>query len=153
MRVRMTEEHRTRSIWEVKHLRGGLVDIEFIAQYLQLLHAHHVPVVLSPNTRQALLNLRAAGVLKADVADELIEALDLWQAVQHRLRLNTVDPLGAVDEDDAPKPLRLAVDGVAGLDFERLVNKMHSVAECVQAHFRRIVEEPAEAAREHLAQE
>ena len=153
MRARMADEHRTRSIWEVKHHRGGLVDIEFIAQYLQLLHAHRVAGVLSPNTREALLNLRTAGVLAAGVADELIEALDLWQAVQHRVRLNTVDALGAFGADDAPKPLRLAVDGIAGLDFEKLVNKMHSVARRVHAHFCRIVEEPAEAAGTHLAQE
>ena len=152
MRARMAEEHRAQSIWEVKHVRGGLVDIEFIAQYLQLLQAHRFPSVLSPNTREALARLRVAGVLAADVADELIDALDLWQAVQHRLRLNTVDAQGALDEDDAPKPLRLAVAGIAGLDFERLVRKMHSVADCVHAHFRRIVEEPAEAARRNRAQ-
>ena len=51
------------SIWDTKHVRGGLVDIEFIAQYLQLRHAHAVPEVLSPNTREALSRLRTAGVL------------------------------------------------------------------------------------------
>ena len=153
MRARMAAELRAQSIWETKHVRGGLVDIEFIAQYLQLLHAHRFPSVLSPNTREALAALRAAGVLAAEVADELIDSLELWQTVQHRLRRNSVDVRGAVDGDDAPKPLRLAVAGIAGLDFEGLVRKMHSVAEGVRAHFRRIVEEPAEAARARLAQQ
>ena len=48
-------------------IRGGLVDIEFIAQYLQLLHAHAHPDVLSPNTRDALVRLCEAGVLAAEV--------------------------------------------------------------------------------------
>jgi glutamate-ammonia-ligase adenylyltransferase len=153
MRARMADEHRTQSIWEVKHHRGGLVDIEFIAQYLQLLHANRFPAVLSPNTREALSGLRAAGVLAADIADDLIDALELWQAVQHRVRLNIGEAIRTLDGDGEPKPLRLTVDGIAGLDFDRLVNKMHSTARRVHAHFRRIVEEPAEAARARLAQE
>jgi glutamate-ammonia-ligase adenylyltransferase len=153
MRARMAEEHRAQSIWEVKHVRGGLVDIEFIAQYLQLLHANRFPAVLSPNTREALSGLGAAGVLRADIADELIDALELWQAVQHRVRLNIGEAIRTIDGDGVPKPLRLAVDGIAGLDFDRLVNKMHSTARRVHVHFRRIIEEPAEAVRAHLAQE
>ena len=39
MRARMAEEHRPQSIWDAKHVRGGLVDIEFIVQYLQLRRA------------------------------------------------------------------------------------------------------------------
>ncbi|MDH5411495.1 MAG: bifunctional [glutamine synthetase] adenylyltransferase/[glutamine synthetase]-adenylyl-L-tyrosine phosphorylase, partial [Alphaproteobacteria bacterium] len=38
MRIRMAKQHRGESLWDVKHHRGGLVDIEFMAQYLQLLH-------------------------------------------------------------------------------------------------------------------
>ena len=71
MRARLAEELQTQSIWDAKHVRGGLVDIEFIAQYLQLRHAHAVPEVLSPNTREALSRLRAAGVLAPDAADDL----------------------------------------------------------------------------------
>ncbi len=97
MRARMAEEQRTQSIWDAKHVRGGLVDIEFIAQYLQLRHAHAVPEVLSPNTREALSRLRAAGVLAADAADDLINALDLWQTVQHRVRLNIGAVIGALE--------------------------------------------------------
>ena len=62
--------------------------------------------------------------------------------MQHRVRLNIGELRGALEGDDAPKPLRLAVQGIAGLDFEKLVNKMHSVAERVHEHFRRIIEEP-----------
>ena len=153
MRARMAEEQRTQSIWDAKHVRGGLVDIEFIAQYLQLRHAHAIPEVLSPNTREALSRLRAAGVLAADAADDLINALDLWQTVQHRIRLNIGAVIGALEGDDAPKPLRLAVQDIGGLDFESLVNKMHSVAERVHEHFRRIVEEPASAARANVARQ
>ena len=44
---------------------GGFVDIEFIAQALQLT-ATRAPDVLSPNTGEALQKLAAAGALKPD---------------------------------------------------------------------------------------
>ena len=39
LRQRIAAQHRPASPWDVKHRRGGLVDIEFVAQYLQLRHA------------------------------------------------------------------------------------------------------------------
>jgi glutamate-ammonia-ligase adenylyltransferase len=152
MRTRMAKEHKTESIWQVKHLRGGLVDIEFIAQYLQLRHAHLVPEVLSPNTRTALITLCTAGLIAPGVAAGLIEALDLWQAVQSRIRLNIGQTVSAIDGDDAPKYVRLAVSGINGLEFKDLVRKMQSAAGCVQEHFRTLIAEPAEAARARLEQ-
>ncbi|OHC75002.1 MAG: glutamine-synthetase adenylyltransferase [Rhodospirillales bacterium RIFCSPLOWO2_12_FULL_58_28] len=87
MRLRMDGEFHTGFIWDVKHLRGGLVDIEFIAQYLQLRHAHDHPEILSANTKTALERLHAAGFLDDKTAKALIDALDLWQMLQLMLRL------------------------------------------------------------------
>ncbi len=147
MRARMAEELRAASIWEVKHLRGGMVDIEFIAQYLQLLHAHAHPDVLSTNTGEALVRLRADGVLAPDIASELIAALELWQAIQHRIRLNLGKTIEPCEPDDAPKALRLAVDGIAGLTFPALVERMQSTAERIQELFRLLIDVPAAAVR------
>ena len=137
---------------EVADMRARMADIEFIAQYLQLLHAHAAPRVLSPNTRDALVRLCEAGVLAPAVGDDLIEALGLWQAVQNRIRLNLGEAVAALGAEDAPKALRLAVDGLGGLDFDSLVIKMQAAAERVHGHFRQLVEEPAAAARDRLAQ-
>jgi glutamate-ammonia-ligase adenylyltransferase len=147
MRARMADEHRAASIWEVKHLRGGMVDIEFIAQYLQLLHARALPGVLSANTAEALARLREAGVLATDAADELLAALRLWQAVQNRIRLNLGHEVGPCDMDDAPKALRLAVEGIAGLTFPALVARMQATADRVHTLFRLLVDEPAATVR------
>ncbi len=111
MRGKIEAEHPGRDPWEVKYRRGGLIDIEFIAQTLQLRHAAEIPEVLDPNTAGALRRLAAAGVLDPGWADELIAALHLWQRVQAYLRL-TLD--GKFDPDAAPAPLR---DGLARFAF------------------------------------
>ncbi len=43
MRARIEKEKGTKDIWELKQVRGGLVDLEFIAQHLQLVHAARAP--------------------------------------------------------------------------------------------------------------
>lgn len=90
MRARIDAEHHTNSPWSIKHLRGGLVDLEFIVQYLQLRHAARHPAILSANTWRALRNLKNAGLISDETAEVLNKALDLWQAFQSRLHL-TID--------------------------------------------------------------
>jgi glutamate-ammonia-ligase adenylyltransferase len=142
MRARIALEHQARSVWDVKYVRGGLVDIEFIAQYLQLLHAHDAPQVLSTNTMDALAALSAARVLAADVADALIEALDFWQQIQARLRLTLAEPLAAGGTEDGAKALREAFRDIAGPDLSALTRRMEESAAVVLAHFCASVGDP-----------
>src|SRR5208282_833064 len=87
MRALIEKTHSTSNIWEGKRVRGGLVDLEFIAQYLQLRYGNTHPKALSPNTTEAFDRLRAAGVLENKVAEDLIAATRLWRRVQGILRL------------------------------------------------------------------
>src|SRR4029078_9181817 len=54
MRRRMEQPHRPASVWCIKQIPGGLIDVEFIAQYLMLLHAARHPEILHSNTGKAL---------------------------------------------------------------------------------------------------
>ncbi|HZU63031.1 MAG TPA: bifunctional [glutamine synthetase] adenylyltransferase/[glutamine synthetase]-adenylyl-L-tyrosine phosphorylase [Novosphingobium sp.] len=64
MRTRMAEHKQPRGALDVKLLRGGLVDAEFLAHFLQL----RGQVALLPDMGGALRALAAAGLLPADVA-------------------------------------------------------------------------------------
>ena len=147
MRERMDAEHHTSALWDVKYVRGGLVDIEFIAQYIQLLHAHDHPEILSTTTAEALAACRDAGLLADDVARDLLDALLLWQTVQGRLRLTLTRPVRAVGGEDAPEALRRAIKGIEGLDFPQLVARMQATAERTYARFQSLIEHKAEALR------
>ncbi len=84
MRYRMEENASPRNL---KRSPGGLVDIEFIAQMLQLQHAVESPHVLQPGTAEALTTLRDAGHLSASDADDLVESYSYLRSVEARLRL------------------------------------------------------------------
>jgi glutamate-ammonia-ligase adenylyltransferase len=100
MRERIFKEKGSDDIWELKHTRGGLVDLEFIAQSLQLIHGASHPYVLDQNTRGALVKLADAGLLERQYADALLPANDLLHGLTQVLRLcldGRFDPAKAPD--------------------------------------------------------
>ncbi len=82
---RRLEENRARN--DLKRGSGGLADIEFLVQYLQLVHAPTSPDVLRPNFWDALDALRRGGFLPATIATELREAYEFIRTVESRLRI------------------------------------------------------------------
>src|SRR5690606_35027866 len=60
MRARMAETFPGKNSFDLKYAPGGLVDIEFIAQALQLVHGQSAPAILDANTIAALQNLNEA---------------------------------------------------------------------------------------------
>ena len=148
MRRRIADQHRRPPIWEAKHRRGGLIDIEFIAQYLQLRWAHQSPEVLRQNTGAALAALGRAGVLDPGAAEELDRALALWRNVQGLLKLTVEEPFDAAA---APPALRVILArGAGAIDFERLKSDMSAAAAEVRARYAALVMRPAARARRRL---
>jgi len=72
---------------EVKRGRGGIRDIEFAVQLLQLVHGRHDPALRSPTTLDALGELGAGGYVDAADARSLDYAYRLLRTVEHRLQL------------------------------------------------------------------
>ena len=54
MRAAIAKEKGDTNPWDLKYAIGGLVDIEFIAQYLQLVHAAATPGILDTSTARML---------------------------------------------------------------------------------------------------
>ena len=143
MRARIARERGADNLWEVKHLAGGIIDVEFIAQYLELRHAHERPEILSRNTTKALDRLARFGFLDRGAAEQLIAALHLWRRVQAILRLTHAD---GFDEDAAPEGVRVVMARAANTpDFAALKANIIATASRVRRHFANLIEVPAKA--------
>jgi glutamate-ammonia-ligase adenylyltransferase len=81
--------------WDLKYAAGGLVDIEFVAQHLQLVHAAKHPEILDTTTVRALDKAWRAGVLPAEDADVLRPAAALYHNLTQILRLCLPGPFDA----------------------------------------------------------
>src|SRR6185503_7904434 len=111
---------------DLKRGPGGLADVEFVVQTMQLKYGGERPPLRTPNTWQALAALREAGLLSPLEHDELKAGYDFLLRVQSRLRIVHNRTLDAVPEapDDVDKlGRRLGFDGgarfLAALDERR----------------------------------
>jgi glutamate-ammonia-ligase adenylyltransferase len=97
MRRRLEQEKGSTNPWEVKQVAGGLIDIEFLAQYLMLREGPARPEIFSTTTPKALINLRDAGVLDPGAAETLIAASALYQGLTQLMRLAIDDAFRPAD--------------------------------------------------------
>jgi len=118
MRSRMEESHPAENIWDLKHVRGGLVDIDFIAQYLLLLRAptqHGAPI---GNSEDIFNWCREHGLLDVPTLDELMEA---YQFLGHLFNLLRLCIDGVLDESRAQQGLKKLLHTSMGMaDIEAL---------------------------------
>jgi glutamate-ammonia-ligase adenylyltransferase len=137
MRERIAREKGTGGIWEPKLTRGGLIDLEFIAQFLQLVHAAAHPEVLDQNTVEAFRRLRDASVLDPAAADVLIPATRLLHDLTQVVRLCVE---GAFDPAAAPKGLQeLLARAGDSPSFSALEGRLQEALESNAALFRRLI--------------
>jgi [glutamine synthetase] adenylyltransferase / [glutamine synthetase]-adenylyl-L-tyrosine phosphorylase len=90
MRQKMLEGHPNRSaLFDLKHDRGGMVDIEFIVQYLVLAHSHQFSELRADAGNIALLSRAGKlGLIDLALAERVANTYRDYRMRQHRLRLN-----------------------------------------------------------------
>jgi glutamate-ammonia-ligase adenylyltransferase len=137
MRERIVKEKGTADIWELKQVRGGLVDVEFIAQYLQLVHAAAHPEVLDQNTLEAFRKLRDAGVLAPGHAEKLMTATRLLHDLTQVLRLCLEGPFDPATAPSGLKELLARAGGAA--DFAELEGRLRASLADVAGLFDEII--------------
>jgi glutamate-ammonia-ligase adenylyltransferase len=119
MRALIAEEKPASGVWDMKLAPGGLVDIEFAAQFLQLAHAP-AGGPLRAGTAEALEALAAAGL--AGQVGPLLEAWILQQNLTQMLKLALGD---GDDPADQPEAFRRKLARAGGArDFRSLATRL-----------------------------
>ena len=94
MRLKMVDAHGTKGdererVFDLKHDPGGLVDVEFMVQYLVLGYSHQFPELTGNLGNIALLKIAAdLGLIPPDLAETVRNAYRDYRRMQHELRLN-----------------------------------------------------------------
>ena len=73
--------------YNIKLMAGGIRDIEFVAQALQLMHGHRLTELRTANTLSALAHIRRLELLKQWDVDNLTAAYRFFRLVEHRLQM------------------------------------------------------------------
>ena len=108
MRQKMHEGHPNSSaLFDIKHDSGGMVDIEFMVQYLVLAHAHRYPWLVANAGNLALLKMAAElGLIDEALAEKVRDLYRTLRRIQHRMRLNDVSPCRIPPDEIDTSPCR-----------------------------------------------
>ena len=137
MREKLAQQFPAKNLWDLKFVRGGLVDIEFIAQTLSLREAHRTPSVLEQNTIACVKALAEAGALAAADARALKDAAALEQALTQVTRIaldSTLEP-----ERATPGLKNLIARSGGTRDFATLEKQLAEAQDTVRAIYARVM--------------
>ena len=136
MRSLLDREKPPSGTFDMKLVAGGIIDVEFVAQGLQLIHASETPEVLHTATGDALAALQEADFLSADDGEALRAAHRLYAILSQILRL-CVD--GVFDPDEAAPSLRRLVTNAGDLpSMETLATHLEHTQADIRSRFLRL---------------
>jgi glutamate-ammonia-ligase adenylyltransferase len=138
MRRAIAQEKGEDDLWDLKNAAGGITDIDFIAQYLQLVHAAARPEILDVDTFRVLDNAEQLGVLPRPAAEVLRSGARLYHDLTQVLRLcvtGKINPQSAGDD-----LLRVMARAGDAPDFSSLEARIKETQGEVRRVFRAVVE-------------
>jgi glutamate-ammonia-ligase adenylyltransferase len=131
---------------DVKLGRGGIRDIEFIVQTLQLIHGARNPFLQEPSMLRALRALRELDLLPRDEVLALDNAYRFLRRVEHRLQIEAEQQTHTVP--DEPEPLSRLAHSLRFASASDFTASLHDRMGSVRPIFKRIISEsPAHPAR------
>src|SRR5262249_21727670 len=137
MRAAIAAEKGENDRWDLRYASGGLTDVEFVAQYLQLIHAAAHPEILDVSTAKVLEKAQRLCVLAPEDAEILRPAAQLYRNLTQILRLcltQKFDPANA-----GPGLLGLLGRAADLPDFTTLDAHLTETQQQVRACFLRIL--------------
>ena len=138
MRRLIAEEKGEDDPWDLKLAAGGIVDIEFIAQYLVLANAHDMPGILDTSTTGVIARAARAGSLPRATAAVLADAARLYDAVTQMMRLAIGGPFDPAHV--ASSVLKRIANSVNLPDFARVELDLREKRAAVREAFLRLMQ-------------
>ena len=86
-RVRTELARERENIYDIKFGYGGEMELDYILQYLQLVHGEREPGIRAGNSWEALERLREFKLIEERESQHLLEALNIFRRVASRLRI------------------------------------------------------------------
>lgn len=138
MRRKLDAEFGSKNIWETRYVHGGLVDLEFLVQFLLLREGHDHPDIFTPSLAGSIDNLSEIGAIRGSDAASLKAAHELMLGVRGLLRLCLG---GAPREEDFSHGLQNLLAGATGSEnFAALKTRLAQAEGMVYALYQQILE-------------
>lgn len=131
--------------YEIKRGPGGIMDIDFITHYLQLLHGCEYIDLRTPSTRNALRKLADVGIISDKQSHDLLIAYDFLKRIENCLRIMDLKNVSAFSQNpEDVHALARAMDHLdenAGMAAEKFLARYNQITQRVRNHFNNLVGE------------
>lgn len=146
LRMRMENEiaRESKGNYNIKTGRGGMVDVEFIVQFLLLKHGHSTPEIRSKSTLIALKSMRSAGLLGEADSEALLSGYKFLRRLENRLRIvhdNSINDLGGSKETLDMLARRVGYDPKLRHPGDALMKEYEQVTEAIRTVYDKILGE------------
>ena len=128
---------------DIKLSRGGIREIEFTVQLLQVVRGGQFPELRTRGTCDALLKLQNAGVMTADAADALQKAYVFLRRVEHRIQYLDDQQTHALPT--SAKDLGFIAEALGLADIPTFLAQLQSHRDIVASEFERLLGSPAQS--------
>jgi [glutamine synthetase] adenylyltransferase / [glutamine synthetase]-adenylyl-L-tyrosine phosphorylase len=142
MRCRIEAEHKAADPWDLKYCPGGMVDVDFIVQYLQLRDACRLPSILNHDMRVSLLEMGRVQILPPETVADLAMILDIWRRTVSWLAVTDGRDFAPDKASPAQTDALVRVIGEGGLkavDFADLEVKLRATQRRVRDLFEQMI--------------
>jgi [glutamine synthetase] adenylyltransferase / [glutamine synthetase]-adenylyl-L-tyrosine phosphorylase len=140
MRALIAQEKGDADPWDLKLVSGGLLDIEFIAQFLVLARAHERPTMRDVSTRAVIVKAGEAGLLSPAQVECLTDAHRLFTDATQIMRLAVDGPFAPAAAADGVK--RRIAAAAALPDFDALAGEVAEARARVRDVFGEVLASP-----------
>ena len=143
LRGRMESElaGETSERFNIKTGRGGLVDVEFLVQMLQLRYGHRLPALRHRDTLSTLDALRACQVLSREESRLLKRGYQFLRRLENRLRIERDQPVEALERNAEQLTSLARRMGYEGAEAgPRVLAEYHRQREAIRACYSRLFE-------------
>ena len=124
-------------IWAIEQKRGGLIDVEYIAQYLQLLHAAETEDIIVGDSVSVFEAAASHNLIEAETARELADAATLWNNLHGILSLTVEERFV---EATAPPALLAVIERACDMSgIDSLKEAMRETTARTASHFDRLL--------------
>lgn len=137
LRTKITREFGSDNPWNLKYVHGGLMDLDFMAQYMVLLHSKQHTALIGKSTAQVFAFITELQLIDRTLGHSLVKAHHFLATLFVWLRLCAV---GILDEQTAPHGLKhLIASGLELPDFPAVKTSLTEVLARVRQHYAAIL--------------
>jgi glutamate-ammonia-ligase adenylyltransferase len=136
MLAKVNTEIAPAGLWDVKYRKGGMMELAFIAEALQLIFGPADPALFRANTSEAIRSLERAGHLSKVDASLLQEVDFLWRTIQG---IDRITGLRAQVSDPPSAMLAPLLRATGATDLANLTQRMAQAGEAVHDCFNRVI--------------